>query len=183
MRHADRRRQDRLQVVHHPHALHDVHRHRRPLRVLLDLEPGRLAVQIDIRFTSQRHGLAQACPACTLPQAQVREPKEQRETCRCCTARPPSRTQPLPFPAGPGPRRQGLRDAAVEALVGKAQHAVGHALRAPGLGARASTELSRGPQPSGGYQLVSFVCAPLGCARGRQDMVAAPDEILGMSTP
>jgi hypothetical protein len=51
------RRQERLQVVHNPQD--DVHARRCRLPVLLDLEPGRLAVQVDVGFAGQADGFAQ----------------------------------------------------------------------------------------------------------------------------
>jgi hypothetical protein len=48
-------RQDRLQIVHH--AQDDVDAGRRCLRILLDLEPGRLAIQVDVGVAGQRQRL------------------------------------------------------------------------------------------------------------------------------
>ena len=62
MGHAARRRQDDLQVVDDPHAPRHVDAGRRRVPVLLDLEPGRLAVQIAVGLAGQPHGFAQGSP-------------------------------------------------------------------------------------------------------------------------
>jgi hypothetical protein len=61
-------RQDRLQIIHH--AQDDIDARRRRLPVLLDLEPGRLAIQartersecVAVCLVGQGQRLAQACP-------------------------------------------------------------------------------------------------------------------------
>ena len=95
------------------------------------------------------------------PRPALREPKEPRGTCRRCTARPPSRSQPPPFPGSRGLRCPGpsLRNAnGCPARVPPRQNACGRSSAEPEY-PRALARLpqaSARTQPSAGHQLVFF---------------------------